>query len=75
MRLILMTPKLRAQSVHQYAEWREVIAAYVVRRAGLKAAALLPRLAGQVSFALPYDVWLDDGDADLLEVLDGSCPK
>jgi TetR/AcrR family transcriptional regulator, regulator of mycofactocin system len=73
MRLILTTPELQAHSVHQYAEWRAVIAAYVARRLDLDPDDLLPQTVGQVSLALAetaYDAWLRDPDADLVDLLD-----
>lgn len=75
MRLILTTPELQAHSVHQYAEWRAVIAAFVARRLDRPVDDLLPQLAGRVSLAVAvasYETWLRDPDADLLELLDSA---
>lgn len=75
MRLILTTPDLQAHSVLRYGEWRRVIAEYVARRTGTDAEDLLPRTVAQVSLALAlsaYDVWLDDPDADLSELVDAA---
>lgn len=75
MRLILTTPALQAHSVLRYAAWRDVIAEYVARRTGDVAAAPFPRTVGHVSLALAlsaYEAWLDDDQADLLELLDDS---
>ncbi|WP_028643616.1 mycofactocin system transcriptional regulator [Nocardioides sp. URHA0020] len=73
MRLILGTPALQAHSVHQYAEWRDVIADYVARRRGLEPTDILPRTVGSVSLALAisaYEGWLADPNADLATLLD-----
>jgi TetR/AcrR family transcriptional regulator, regulator of mycofactocin system len=73
MRLILSTPELEAHSVHQYAAWREVIAAYVARRLSLADDDLLPRTVGHVSLALAvsaYETWLEDPAAGVEELLD-----
>lgn len=74
MRLILTTPELQAHSVLRYAEWREVIAAYVADRIGARPDDLVPQVAGHVSLAISlsaYEHWLTDtGASDLLEVLD-----
>jgi mycofactocin system transcriptional regulator len=73
MRLILTTPELQAHSVHQYAEWRAVIADFVAQRLRLAPSDLLPQTVGRVSLALAlaaYDAWLGDVDADLLPLLD-----
>jgi mycofactocin system transcriptional regulator len=72
MRLILSTPALQAHSVHQYAEWRGVIAEYVAARTGLRATDTLPRTVGSVSLALAisaYEGWLDDPGTDLATLL------
>lgn len=72
MRLILSTPELQAHSVHQYLEWRRVIADYVARRSGQSPDDLLPQLVGQVSLALAltaYEQWLRDDSSNLLHVL------
>lgn len=73
MRLILTTPELQAHSVHQYAEWRAVIADFVAEQLDLDPDDLLPRTIGRVSLALAlaaYDSWLADPDADLAALLD-----
>ena len=73
MRLILTTPELQAHSVHQYADWRAVIADYVAQRLQLMPSDLLPQTVGHVSLALAvaaYHAWLDDPDAELLSLLD-----
>lgn len=72
MRLILTTPELQAHSVHQYVQWRQVIAEYAASRSELSPNDLLPQLVGQVSLALAltaYDQWLRDDRSDLLSVL------
>lgn len=68
MRLILGTPELQAHSVHQYVEWRRVIAEYVARRSGQSADDLLPQLVGRVSLALAlaaYEQWLREDRSHL----------
>ena len=72
MRLILRTPELQAHSVLKYAEWREVIAAYVGRRLGQDAGSWIPLAAGHVSLALAltaYEKWLDDADAEIVDAV------
>ncbi len=75
MRLILGTPALQAHSVHQYADWRSVIAEYVAERHGLTPADILPRTVGSVSLALAisaYEGWLADPGSDLATLLDAT---
>jgi len=75
MALILTTPALQAHSVHQYAEWRNVIADYVARRHGLRSHDVLPRVAGQVSLALAmtaYDQWLMSESSALQPFVDSA---
>ena len=75
MRLILMTPALRAHSVLRYAEWRAVIAQYVARRLGLDQGELVPSLVAQVSLALAltaYEQWLLSPGSSLRELLDSA---
>lgn len=75
MTLILTTPALQAHSVHQYAEWREVIAEYVAGRHGLTPDDALPRVVGHVSLALAmaaYDQWLAADGAPLQPFVDAS---
>lgn len=72
MLLILRTPALQAHSVLRYGQWRGVIAEYVAERTGTDPSGLLAQTAGHVSLALAlaaYDAWLDDEDAELVEVL------
>ena len=72
MRLILETPALQAHSMLRYEEWRAVIADYVAARTGARPNELVPRLVAQVALALAltaYDVWLEDPEADLQELL------
>lgn len=73
MRLILDTPALQAHSVLRYAEWRGVIVDFVAERHGLDPGDLLPRTVGHVSLALAlaaYEVWLEDEDSVLVDLLD-----
>lgn len=75
MTLILRTPALQAHSVHQYAEWRDVIAEYVARRRGLSPHDTLPGVAGHVSLALAmtaYDQWLQADGEPLRPFVDAS---
>ena len=43
MRVILQTAELQAYSMTMYAGWREVVAAFVARRLGVKAGDLVPQ--------------------------------
>jgi mycofactocin system transcriptional regulator len=73
MALILTTPELQAHSVLRYGDWRHVIAEYVARRTDTAPDDLLPVLVGQVSLALAlsaYELWLADGTADLIALLE-----
>ncbi|WP_460600324.1 mycofactocin system transcriptional regulator [Flexivirga lutea] len=74
MQLILTTPELQAHSVLRYAEWRQVVAAYVATRTRSEPSALLPQMASHVALALSmagYGEWLaGDAGADLPAVLD-----
>lgn len=75
MTLILSTPALQAHSVHQYAEWREVIAEYVADRRGLDSHDILPLVAGHVSLALAmtaYEQWLTTEGTDLKPFVDAA---
>ncbi|MDP3966729.1 MAG: mycofactocin system transcriptional regulator [Nocardioides sp.] len=72
MRLILETPALQAHSALRYGEWRQVIAEYAAARLGVGADALEPRLLGHVGLALAmtaYEMWLDDPERSLTELL------
>jgi mycofactocin system transcriptional regulator len=73
MRLLLTTPALQAHSVHRYARWRAIIAAYVASRLALKEADILPRTIGRVTLAISlsaYEQWLLADDQPLEELLD-----
>lgn len=61
MELILHVPTLQAHSTLRYAEWRQVIAAYVARRRNEPVDALAPQLLGYATLGAAvaaYEQWL-----------------
>ncbi len=75
MRLILETPALQAHSGLRYRQWREVIAAYVARRTGVRPDDGLPVMAGRISLALAltaYERWLADPGRELTGLIDAA---
>lgn len=65
MRLILETPELQAYSMTLYAGWRDVVAAFVARRAGARPGDLLPQTIGWLMLGVAlaaYEHWLNEGD-------------
>jgi mycofactocin system transcriptional regulator len=72
MALILHVPALQAHSTLRYAEWREVVAAFVASRTGEPVGSLHPRLLGHLSLGAAvaaYEQWLADETSDLPTLL------
>jgi TetR/AcrR family transcriptional regulator, regulator of mycofactocin system len=75
MELILRTPALQAHSTLRYAAWREVIAEFAGERLGQPPDALAPRTVAYAALGVAvaaYEQWLEAGDAELSELLDGA---
>ena len=75
MRLILQTPALQAHSTLRYAAWRQVIGEFAGERIGQCPDALAPRTIGYVALGVAiaaYEQWLETGEADLSELMDGA---
>lgn len=73
MLMILTTPALQAHSVHQYAEWRQVISDHVASRLGLSPSDMLPQVVGHICLALAisaYEQWLSDDSRSLTQLID-----
>jgi mycofactocin system transcriptional regulator len=73
MTVIFSAESLLAHSTLMYAEWRDVVAAFVAGRTGEPTGALLPRLVGHVMLGAAvaaYEQWLADPTADLATLLD-----
>lgn len=73
MALLLNVPSLVAHSTLRYAAWRQVVVEFVARRRSIATDALEPRSIGWTCLGLclaAYEQWLDDDDADLVELLD-----
>src|SRR5882757_2956406 len=72
MRLILETAALQAYSMTMYAGWRAVVAAFVARRIGAKAADLVPQTAAWTMLGVAlsaYEHWLADASGSLPRAL------
>ncbi|MBW0019396.1 MAG: mycofactocin system transcriptional regulator [Mycobacterium sp.] len=72
MRVILETAELQAYSMTMYAGWREVIAGFVARRAGVKTTELLPQTVAWTMLGVAlsaYQHWLGDESVTLLQAL------
>lgn len=72
MRVILQTAELQAYSMTMYGGWRGVIADFVARRAGVKAADLLPQTVAWVMLGVAlsaYEHWLADESLSLPQAL------
>jgi TetR/AcrR family transcriptional regulator, regulator of mycofactocin system len=68
MRVILQTAELQAYSMTMYAGWREVIADFVARRAGVRSSDLLPQTVAWMMLGVAlsaYEYWLDDQSVSL----------
>jgi mycofactocin system transcriptional regulator len=75
MRVILQTAELQAYSMTMYAGWRAVVSAFVARRLGVKAGALVPQTVAwtMLGAALSaYEHWLADESVSLAQALDGA---
>ena len=72
MRVILQTEELQAYSMTMYAGWREVIAAFVARRSGVRTIDLLPQTVAWMMLGVAlsaYEYWLDDETVSLPQAL------
>ena len=72
MRVILETAALQAHSMTMYAGWRAVVADFVARRLGVKAADLLPQTIAWTMLGVAmsaYENWLADESASLQTAL------
>lgn len=72
MRVILQTAELQAYSMTMYAGWRAVVAAFVARRLGAKAADLVPQTVAWTMLGVAlsaYEHWLTDESASLAQEL------
>jgi TetR/AcrR family transcriptional regulator, regulator of mycofactocin system len=72
MRLILETAALQAYSMTMYAGWRAVVAAFVARRIGAKAADLVPQTTAWTMLGVAlsaYEHWLADPSVSLQRAL------
>jgi len=73
MRVILQTAELQAYSMTMYAGWRDVVAAFVARRLGLKAGDLVPQTVTWTVLGVAlsaYEQWLADESVSLGQALD-----
>lgn len=72
MRVILETAALQAYSMTMYAGWRSVVAAFVARRLGLKAADIVPQTTAWTMLGVAlsaYEHWLADEAVSLPRAL------
>jgi hypothetical protein len=72
MRVILETAALQAHSMNMYAGWRAVVAEFVARRVGLKAADLVPQTVAWTMLGVAlsaYGHWLADESRSLARAL------
>jgi mycofactocin system transcriptional regulator len=75
MRVILQTAELQAYSMTMYAGWRAVVSAFVARRLGVNAGALVPQTVAwtMLGAALSaYEHWLADESVSLAQALNGA---
>ncbi|MFE6822224.1 mycofactocin system transcriptional regulator [Streptomyces sp. NPDC057690] len=75
MELILRVPALQADSALRYHAWRLIITEFAAERTGLASNDLEPRLIGSVALAASvaaYELWLEDGEAELSELMDAT---
>ena len=73
MRLITGVPALQAHSALRYAEWREVIAAWVSDRMGCRPSDLIPQTVAHAALGTSmaaFLVWVDDPASDLVANLE-----
>jgi TetR/AcrR family transcriptional regulator, regulator of mycofactocin system len=72
MRVILETAALQAHSMTMYAGWRAVVAEFVARRVGLKAADLVPQTVAWTMLGVAlsaYGHWLADESVSLPQAI------
>jgi mycofactocin system transcriptional regulator len=72
MRMILETAALQAHSMTMYAGWRAVVADFVARRVGLKAADLVPQTVAWTMLGVAlsaYGHWLADESVSLQQAI------
>ncbi|WP_102141836.1 mycofactocin system transcriptional regulator [Mycobacterium hubeiense] len=72
MRVILQTAELQAYSMTMYAGWRDVIAAFVARRLGVKVGDLVPQTVAWTMLGVAlsaYEHWLADESVALAVAL------
>jgi mycofactocin system transcriptional regulator len=72
MALILHVPALQAHSTPRYAAWRGVVARFAAARLKVPADSLPPQLVGHLALGAAvaaYEQWLQDGTADLAQLL------
>jgi mycofactocin system transcriptional regulator len=75
MRVILQTAELQAYSMTMYAGWRAVVSAFVARRLGVNAGALVPQTVAwtMLGAALSaYEHWLADESVSLAQALNSA---
>ncbi|HEV7850530.1 MAG TPA: mycofactocin system transcriptional regulator [Mycobacterium sp.] len=75
MRVILQTAELQAYSMTMYAGWRAVVSAFVARRLGVTAGALVPQTVAwtMLGAALSaYEHWLADESVSLAQALNSA---
>jgi TetR/AcrR family transcriptional regulator, regulator of mycofactocin system len=73
MRVILQTAELQAYSMTMYAGWRDVVAAFVARRLGVKPGDLVPQTVAWTMLGVAlsaYEHWLADESVSLTHALD-----
>ena len=73
MRVILQTARLQAYSMTMYAGWRDVVAAFVARRLGVKLGDLVPQTVAWTMLGVAlsaYEHWLADESVSLTHALD-----
>jgi mycofactocin system transcriptional regulator len=72
MRVILQTAELLAYSMTMYAGWRDVVAAFVARRLGVKPGDLVPQTVAWTMLGVAlsaYEHWLADESVSLTHAL------
>jgi mycofactocin system transcriptional regulator len=75
MRVILQTAELQAYSMTMYAGWRAVVSAFVARRLGVNAGALVPQTVAwtMLGAALSaYEHWLADESVSFAQALNSA---
>ncbi|OKI86428.1 mycofactocin system transcriptional regulator [Streptomyces sp. CB02414] len=75
MELILNVPALQADSALRYNSWRSIITEFVAERTGCTPRDLEPRLIGNLALAASvasYELWLEDGTAELPDLMDAA---